>query len=135
MFLQEARIEDMDFCMSIDRHITRKVLGEKIESKEYYLITNYGRACGVLRYGLFWDNTPFLNLIYLLDCYRNSGIGGKALLEWEDRMKKDGYDMVLTSTQANERAQFFYRRNGYRECGCLILDDSPMEMFFKKDFL
>ncbi len=28
---------------------------------------------GVLRFGLFWDNTPFLNLIYFVESYRRRG--------------------------------------------------------------
>ncbi len=44
--------------------------------------------------------------------------------------------MLLTSTQTDEEAQHFYRKLGFKECGCLIIDnpeyEQPMEMFFAK---
>ena len=36
-------------------------------------------------------------------------------------MAKEEYSRILTSTQSNERAQFFYRKIGYTECGALLI--------------
>ena len=41
-------------------------------------------------------------------------------------MKTLGYTMTLTSTQADEDAQFFYRRLQYQDCGILVLNDCPL---------
>ena len=41
--------------------------------------------------------------------------------------------MVLTSTRSDERAQGFYRKLGYRDCGALLLPEEPLEIIlFKK---
>ena len=37
-------------------------------------------------------------------------------------MSRAGHGMVLVSTQSDEPAQHFYRKLGYRDCGCLPLD-------------
>ena len=46
---------------------------------------------------------------------------------WEDEMRGLGYKMVMTSTQADEQAQHFYRKLGYVDRGCLVLDGTPFE--------
>ncbi len=62
---------------------------------------------------------------------------GKMLMEhWEEDMKKQGYGMLLVSTQVDEDAQHFYRKLGYRDCGGLIITvpefAQPMELFMEK---
>lgn len=97
------------------------------------------KPAGLLRYNLFWDNTPFCTMLYIDEHYQSRGYGKQLLEYWENDMKLQGYGMVLTSTQVDETAQHFYRRAGYRDCGGLILDISacaqPMEMFLVKELL
>ena len=62
---------------------------------------------------------------------------GKALLgRWEEDMRARGYDMLLTSSRADESAQHFFRKAGYGDCGGLLFDASsraqPTELFFRK---
>ena len=57
--------------------------------------------------------------------------------EFENKVhNKQGYGMVLTSTQVDESAQHFYRKNGYTDCGSLVMNipgyEQPMEMFLSK---
>jgi ribosomal protein S18 acetylase RimI-like enzyme len=80
-----------------------------------------------MRYNLFWDNTPFLTLIYIDSAYQGQGYGSQAMLHWENEMRGLGYKMVMTSTQADEQAQHFYRTLGYLDRGCLVLDNTPCE--------
>lgn len=55
---------------------------------------------------------------------------------WENEMKRKGYDLLLTSTQVNEEAQHFYRKLGFKDCGCMVFDipgyEQPLEMFMYK---
>ncbi len=57
---------------------------------------------------------------------------------WEKDMKEQGYGMLLTSSQADETAQHFYRKLGYQDCGGLMITipayAQPMELFFAKEF-
>ena len=80
-----------------------------------------------MRYNLFWDNTPFLTLIYIADAYQNKGYGRQAMLYWENEMRELDYKMVMTSTQVDEQAQHFYRKLGYKDKGSIFLDDTPFE--------
>ena len=87
---------------------------------------------GWLRYNLFWDNTPFMNMLYLLDNKRGKGNGSRLVIFWENEMKQKNYEFVLTSTQSNEEAQFFYRKIGYVDSGALLLPNEPLEIILYK---
>ena len=87
----------------------------------------------MLRYCLWWDNTPFINLIFVLEEYQRKGIGRKLTLAWEKMMKADGFRFVMTSTQVDETAQHFYRKIGYRDCGSLLYPgQTPLELVLIK---
>jgi ribosomal protein S18 acetylase RimI-like enzyme len=44
-----------------------------------------------MRYGFFWDNTPFMNMIWVDEEYRGKGAGKQVVLFWEDQMKQKGF--------------------------------------------
>lgn len=101
-----------------------------------YQILTDGVSVGVIEYKDFWKGMPYLSLIRLLPEYRRKGIGREAMHIFEVEMKRAGNKAILLSTQVDEEAQHFYRKLGYKECGSLILEntpfDQPMEMFFIK---
>lgn len=127
---------DKAFWYTLDKHLSEREFQRKMLNNEAYVMLVGDKPIGILRYNLFWDNTPFCNLIYIDENYRGMSYG-KALMEyWENDMLSQGFDMVLTSTQTDENAQHFYRKLGYRENGCMTLaikgHEQPMEMFFVK---
>ena len=91
---------------------------------------------GILRYNLFWDNTPFCTLLFIEAGFRGRGYGRKLMEHWEADMRRQGYGLLLTSTQADESAQHFYRKLGYRDCGGLVPaapgEAQPMELILLK---
>lgn len=128
--------KDRDFWFSLDRHMSEGEFLHKVRDKRGYVIKEDEKPIGVLRYNLFWDNTPFLNLIHFDEQYRKKGFGKKAMQHWEKEMQSLGYKAVMTSTQVDEPAQHFYRKLGYKDSGCLVLDipgyEQPLEMFMIK---
>lgn len=80
---------------------------------------------GWLRFGYLWDAIPFMNLLFVLEPHRGRGLGRGLVLFWEDQMRQRGYGRVMTSTQADEDAQHFYRRLGYADVGRFTLPDAP----------
>lgn len=128
--------EDRAFWFTLDRHLDEKEFALKIRDRRGYVISDGGEPVGVLRYNLMWDYTPFVTLIYIKDSYQGKGFGRRAMLCWEDEMRGLGYKMVMTSTQANEQAQHFYRKLGYIDRGGVFLDNTPcnqpQEMFMLK---
>ena len=68
----------------------------------------------------------------MYEAYYGKGFGTKAMNHWEHEMQTSGYKLAMTSTQADEKAQHFYRKLGYKDSGCLLLSDDPLEIFFVK---
>lgn len=134
--MREAAADDWGFWRSLDGHINHGEWLLKLEEGRCLLICDGQTPVGVFRYGLFWDNLPFLNLISLWPEYRHKGFGQGAMKQWEEEMREQGFPAVMTSTQADEDAQHFYRKLGYKDTGCLFLDlegiAQPAELFFVK---
>ena len=125
-----------EFWYSLDKHLPEIEFNKKVRDKQGYVLFNDGIAVGVLRYNLFWDNTPFCTMLFVDWSQQKNGYGRTLMQFWEEDMKKQGYGMVMTSTQVDEEAQHFYRKLGYKDCGGFTVDipgfEQPMEMFMSK---
>lgn len=133
-YVQET---DKTFWYQMDQHLPETEFENKVRTRRGYVILKDGELVGLLRYNLFWDNTPFCTMLYINEKFRGRGYGSQLMEYWERDMKNQGYGMLLTSTQVDESAQHFYRKSGYKDCGSLILDipkyAQPMEMFLVKE--
>ena len=128
--------KDKEFWYTLDRHLPEKEFSKIVNDKRGYVILEKDQPIGVFRFHMFWDKIPFLSLIYIDFTYHKKGYGRKAMEFWEDEMAKEGYKITMTSTQVDETSQHFYRKLGYKDCGCLVLDipgfEQPLEMFMVK---
>ena len=128
--------EDKEFWYQLDKHLPDTEFDMKIRDKQGYVVFENGEPVGLLRYNLFWDNTPFCTMLYIDGSKQKMGYGRAIMQFWEEDMKKQGFGMVMTSTQVDETAQHFYRKIGYKECGGFTLDiqgfEQPMEMIMIK---
>ena len=112
-----AEESDFEILSQHDKHISAEILKKKISDKNILIAETNKKFAGWLRYNLFWDEIPFMNMLFVLENFRGIGIGEKLVREWEKLMSEQGYKLLLTSTQANEYAQHFYRKQGYRDLG------------------
>lgn len=131
--------EDKSFWYSLDKHLPEEEFACKVRDKRGYVLETDGKPVGLLRYNLFWDNTPFCTLLFVDWAYQKKGYGRLLMEYWEADMKEKGYGMLLTSTQADEDAQHFYRKLGYKDCGGFVPTvpgyEQPMELFLEKEVL
>jgi len=132
MHIEFAGAADLDYLVAQDRHLSTGVLKQKVERREILVLGHDDRRAGFLRFGHFWDEIPFMNLLWVQESLRDRGFGTRLVTFWEEEMRESGHDMVMTSTLSNERAQHLYRRLGYRDCGALLLPDEPLEILFSK---
>lgn len=127
---------DKEFWYSLDKHLPETEFDKKVRDKQGYVLFEDGSAVGLLRYNLFWDNTPFCTMLFVDRSKQKKGYGRALMQCWEDDMKKQGYGMIMTSTQVDEEAQHFYRKLGYKDCGGFTVDipgfEQPMELFMSK---
>ena len=136
MEIRHVELQDKAGWYLLDRHLPEDGFDEKIRNKQGYVLVDEGKIVGVLRYNLFWDNTPFCTLLFIDEKFRGQGLGRLLMDRWESDMKSKDYGMVMTSTQVDEEAQHFYRKLGYKDCGGFVVDvpgyEQPMEMIMIK---
>jgi len=133
ILLSYASQEDLNYLQEKDNHIKLEMLKKKITNQEIIIAKSNSEYLGWLRFSYLWDSLPFISLIFLPENKRKQGIGKKLLLFWEKEMHKAGHKLVITSTQADEEGQFFWRKMGYHDMGALFeINDGPAEIFFSK---
>jgi GNAT superfamily N-acetyltransferase len=127
-----ASTGDLPFLADVDPHVSPETLADLVSMGRVMVAAVDGDAVGFLRWGLFWDQIPFMNLLWVLPDWRGQGVGTTLVEAWEKFQLTAGHDLVLTSTLSNERSQHFYRRLGYVDSGALLLPDKPTELIFHK---
>lgn len=136
MDIKYVSSENKNFWFQLDKHLPETEFEKKIRDKQGYVVFEDGNPVGLLRYNLFWDNTPFCTMLFVDSSYQKKGYGRALMQFWEEDMKNQGFGMVMTSTRVDEDAQFFYRKIGYKECGGLTINipgyEQPMELFMSK---
>lgn len=136
MDIRYVQKSDKEFWYSLDHHLPEQEFINKVKQKQGYVLCEGDIPIGLLRYHLFWDNTPFCTMLFIANAYQRKGYGKKLMEYWEKDMKTQGFDMLLTSTQVDEEAQHFYRALGYKDCGGIVIDvpdhQQPMELFLIK---
>ena len=112
--IRYARLTDRDFWFTLDRHLSEAEFEHKVNLKRAYVLTEDDTPVGILRYNLFWDNTPFCTLLYISPGHQCTGCGRAFMEFWESDM----------------------RALGYRDCGGMVIDipghEQPMELFLVK---
>ena len=130
--LRTATHDDSDVVRLLDSHVRGAELRRVIDAGRVMVAIDQGMVVALLRWGLFWDEIPFMNMLVVNDTYRRRGIATRLVDAWETMQRQQGHTLVLTSTQSDESAQTLYRHLGYVDCGCLILPGDPLELILKK---
>ena len=135
--IRYVELDDKKRWYELDQHLPEEIFDEKVRTNQGYVLVEDGVVIGILRYNLFWDNTPFCTMLFIDDGYRGKGYGKQMMEYWKQDMKTKGYGMLMTSTQVDEDAQHFYRKLGYKDAGGFIVDvpgfEQPMEMIMIKE--
>ena len=120
MEIRPATAKDKQKILKYDCHIHPNKVGECIHNGLVNVLCDGDEILGILRYNLFWQSIPFLDLIFINDACRGQGWGTKMMADWERSMKELGYAYVMLSTQEDETAKFFYEKIGYRRIGAFL---------------
>lgn len=137
VIIRVANIKDIYDILYLDKHLEYDQMINIISQKRILVAAIENKIVGVLRWNLFWDLIPFCNLLYIEKNHRNLGYGTLLMNKWEDMLKTknkiNGTNVYLVSTQSDERAQVFYRKLGYKDCGALkIFEDDALEVILVK---
>lgn len=130
-----AETDDLNALSVLDRHVSPAELSDIIERRRVIVAVEGESVHGWLRYGLFWDSLPFMNMLFVIDGERGKGIGTALCEYWERTLAETRCKLALTSTPSDERGQHFFRARGYKDCGSLILPREVTELILYKELL
>lgn len=93
---------------------------EGIAAGHVLVARSSGSAVGYLIYQVWWGNTPFLALIRVLPEFRGKGLGKKLLTLCEEKLKKEGYEALISSSErSNAEGNAFHHKMGFEPIGML----------------
>ncbi|MFW9964282.1 MAG: GNAT family N-acetyltransferase [Candidatus Sifarchaeia archaeon] len=127
--------EVLEWCVVEDVHVTEQIIRHKIINDEIIIAELDGQPIGYLRLEYLWSNVPYIGMFFVMDEYRGEGIGRKILAFLEDYLRSRGYDVLFSSSQANEpEPQAWHRSVGFVEAGIIsgINEGGIGEIFFRK---
>ncbi len=94
MKIRFAEKSDIEILSTYDKHIRITELESSISLGRVIVAEDNGTLLGWLRWNLFWDNIPFMNMLFILEQHRSCGYGRKMVVYWEEHMKTKGYAPV-----------------------------------------
>lgn len=130
--LRPANLTDMDFLKYFTLAPSEAKLEAFLERGSVQIATADHTSVGFLSFSILWGTLPFLELIEILASQRGRKFGASTVGAWERDMGIRGFDLVLTSTNADGDAQHFWRKMGYVDCGALTVRGKAAEVFFQR---
>lgn len=130
-FAEEA---DLDMLLDYDPGIDRDELFCRIWTGQIYITEADNRFAGWLRYNLFADAIPCLNMLYVFSQFRNRGYGTQLLQLWEQDMKNNNYKKILVLIP-DEQLRQFYVQSGYTVAGNLQPSISEYSLIMTKNLI
>jgi GNAT superfamily N-acetyltransferase len=127
--------EDLEWCVVEDGQVIEKIIRNKIVNDEIIVAELDAQLIGYIRLEFLWSTKPYIGLVFVIDEYRKEGVGRKMLDFLENHLRAHGYDMLLSSSQADEpEPQAWHRAFGFKECGMIsCLNEGGIgEVFFMK---
>jgi GNAT superfamily N-acetyltransferase len=133
--IQPAADADLPFLVARRRHVSEAAMRACVAEGRVIVARLDEAIVGWLRFGYFWDAVPFMHMLFVEPQHRGRGVGRALVSDWEQRMRQRGCEQAMTSTQADEAAQHFYRKLGYRDIGGFTLPGEPLEIVMHKAIL
>jgi GNAT superfamily N-acetyltransferase len=87
-----ASSADLPFLGDVDTHVSADTLADLVSMRRVMVVAADGDAVGFLRWGLFWDQIPFMNLLWVLPDWRGRGVGTTLVEAWETSQLAAGHD-------------------------------------------
>ena len=131
--LRTAQDTDLAFLRDFSSESCDEHLRAQIRDGRLRIIESSEGSVGFIKFYVLWEVLPFIEVVIIRNDCRGRGIGRAAIRAWEEEMSARSFKRAVISTQADETAQYFWRRVGYQECGSLALPGRPVELFMYRD--
>jgi len=136
MNVRFAELKDLDYCIESDyKHVSEALVRKWIEEKVAIVAEVDRKPRGYLRMEYLWLKIPYIGVIRVDEEYRRRGVGTAMIKFLEEYLRRCGYKVLYSSSQANEpEPQAWHRKIGFEECGYIagINEGGIGEIFFRK---
>ena len=99
--IRYAQKNDLEQLRKLDQHLAPSELEQCIRDGRVLVLIRQ-ELVGCLRYNLFWDNLPFMNLLFLAEDERGKGYGTQLIRFWEEEMRRQQHRTVMPSTRSDK---------------------------------
>jgi GNAT superfamily N-acetyltransferase len=115
--------------------IPTHVVASRVANRGIAVANIDGTPVGALQLEYLWGTRPYVAIIRVVLGQQRRGVGRSLLTFVESALRADGYQELLSSSQANEpEPQAWHRRMGFVTCGVIeaINEGGIDEIFFRK---
>lgn len=81
---------DKNFWYSLDQHLPEKEFDKKVRDRQGYVLFDDDIPKALLRYNLFWDNSPFCTMLFVDWSEQKKGYGRRLKEYWEKGHERAG---------------------------------------------
>lgn len=100
---------------------------DAIATQKIFIALENEKIIGYVTYHILWGNTPFIELLRVTSNYQRKGIGSKMFTALADKLKADGYNTLISSSEKiNEIGNEFHKKQGFQPIG-------ELDMIFGKE--
>ena len=111
--IRYAEYSDKEYWFSVDQHMPESEFEYKVQTKRAYILCLNDKPTGLLRYNLFWDNTPFCTLLLIEEEYQRKGYG-TAMIRFLEERYRGQYGILQVGTGDSPLTVPFYEACGFR---------------------
>ena len=137
--IRQANASDLESILDINKSFftdyshDESFFREGLAAGRVLIVDSGDKAAGYLIYQVLWGNTPFLALVRVLPESRGKGIGKKMLSICEEKLKKEGYEAIISSSEkVNKEGNEFHVKMGFEPVGTVQMIYGA-EVFYRKN--
>ena len=105
---------------SLDKHLPENEFDKKIRDKQGYVLFDDGVAVGLLRYNLFWDNTPFCTMLFVDWLFWTK--------KYLERFKNPNLEVYVADHEFSDADVTSYIKL-LKQCGIVLYGEEIQEVF------
>ena len=134
VIVRKVSWQDEKEWKEIDDNTTYSDFKKISDEQSGYVVLANSKVVGILKFSRF-QGMSFCDLIKIKEEFRGIGLGSKLVSGLEQDLKENNEYFVLTSTQSNEQAQHFWRKQGYVDIGGFTNTDGTFELMLRKTLI
>ncbi len=130
--IRYAKPYDYELVLKIDSSINEQKWNSWVKREQVIFAFINDELAGWLQYSFFMEKIPFVNRLYVCEKYQRQSLGTGLMKFWEFEMAERGCFNLMLSTEAENTANDFYEKLGYKVLGSFDYFGGHIELLLGK---